>query len=194
MAVTVTLEDHVDVSRGSFIVNTGNVPDERRTPEAMLIWMSETPLSQSGRYLLKSGTNLIPCSVGDLEYRIDINTLHREEATTLHLNEIGRISLNLTKPLYCDSYSRNKATGSFIIIDRETNITVAAGTILNRKPSGNKLKTRNESTDAPSAFQCTLVNKTGETIFETQFDELTEDAIKSMADELMQIVKNQKQY
>jgi bifunctional enzyme CysN/CysC len=131
LSVTIRLEDDVDVSRGDMICRDHNRPIEAREIEAMVCWMSERPLSPNGRYRIKHTTRTALAKVDDVRYRIDVNTLHRDEqATGLGLNEIGRLNIRLSSPLFVDQYRRNRATGSFILIDESTNDTVGAGMVL----------------------------------------------------------------
>jgi bifunctional enzyme CysN/CysC len=131
LSVTLRLEDDVDVSRGDMICRPNNRPRETRELEAMVCWMSERPLQPSGRYRIKHTTRTALAKVESLRYRIDVNTLHRDEgAEGLALNEIGRLGLRLSSPLFLDEYRRNRATGSFILIDESTNDTVGAGMVL----------------------------------------------------------------
>lgn len=133
-SVTLTLEDEIDSSRGDMIVRVGNLPKVDQKFEAMLVWMDETALVPGKEYLFKQTGKVTPGRVSSLKYRVDINTLHREPAPTLALNEIGRCGVTLAVPIAHDSYRRNRTTGSFIIIDRLTNGTVGAGMILDREP------------------------------------------------------------
>ena len=128
-SVTLTLEDDIDISRGDMIVRTGNLPQRSDEIDATVCWMSETPLDPGKTYQLQHTTRLVRAIVTRLNYRIDVNTMHREEAATLALNEIGRVQLTTTQPLFYDRYDLNRATGSFILIDPATNATVAAGMI-----------------------------------------------------------------
>jgi bifunctional enzyme CysN/CysC len=131
LSVTLRLEDDVDVSRGDMICRPNNRPRETRELEAMVCWMSERPLQPSGRYRIKHTTRTALAKVDSLRYRIDVNTLHRDEAAEgLALNEIGRLGLRLSSPLFLDEYRRNRVTGSFILIDESTNDTVGAGMVL----------------------------------------------------------------
>ncbi len=132
-AVTLTLTDEIDVSRGDLLVRPGNVPHVRDSFDATVVWMSEQPMLPGRPYLLRHTTRTIPCRVRALRHRIDINTLHRQPAPQLGLNEIGRCQLKLEAPLCFDGYRRNRATGSFVLIDRITNATVAAGMILDQQ-------------------------------------------------------------
>ena len=105
-----------------------NQPHQTRELEAMVCWMSDRPLRQSGRYRIKHTTRTELAKVEELRYRIDVNTLHRDEqAESLGLNEIGRLRLRLSAPLLVDEYRQNRATGSFILIDESTNDTVGGG-------------------------------------------------------------------
>jgi bifunctional enzyme CysN/CysC len=131
LSVTLRLEDDVDVSRGDMICRPHNRPTETRQLDAMVCWMSERPLQTSGRYRIKHTTRTALAKADELLYRIDVNSLHRDEsATGLGLNEIGRLRLRLSSPLFLDEYRRNRATGSFILIDESTNDTVGAGMVL----------------------------------------------------------------
>ncbi len=131
LSVTIHLEDDVDVSRGDMICRDHNRPIEAREIDAMVCWMSERPLSPSGRYRIKHTTRTALAKVDEVRYRIDVNTLHRDEqANGLELNEIGRLKIRLSSPLFVDQYRRNRATGSFILIDESTNDTVGAGMVL----------------------------------------------------------------
>jgi len=133
MAVTVTLEDEVDVSRGDMIVHPNNRPHVAQDFEAIVVWMNDEPLELNGSYLVKSTTNMVPATVTGLQYRFDVNSLHRIEAETLHANEIGRIQVSAHRQICFDAYNRNRSTGCFIVVDRNTNATVGAGMILDRE-------------------------------------------------------------
>ena len=133
-SVTLTLEDEIDSSRGDMLVRPGNVPKVDHRFDATVVWMAEEPLVPGKQYLFKQTTKVVPGAVSTLRYRVDVNTLHRQPAPTLALNEIGRCSVTLTAPIAFDAYRRNRATGGFIMIDRLTNATVAAGMILDREP------------------------------------------------------------
>jgi bifunctional enzyme CysN/CysC len=132
MSVTIRLTDDLDVSRGDLICRPQNKPVVAQNLDAMVCWLSErSTLSAGGRYLLKHTTRTTKCIVGELQYRLDVNTLHREESPhALALNEIGRLRLRTQSPVLFDEYRRNRATGSFILIDEGTNATVAGGMIL----------------------------------------------------------------
>jgi bifunctional enzyme CysN/CysC len=131
MSVALRLEDDIDVSRGSTIVRTHNQPTVANRFETLLCWMSERPLDMRRRYLVKHTTRTVTLGAIDVRYRIHVDTLHRDEsATTLELNDLGRVHMELSSPLVFDSYRRNRLTGSLIVIDEATNETVAAGVIL----------------------------------------------------------------
>ncbi|MEH1054850.1 sulfate adenylyltransferase subunit CysN [Micromonospora sp. CPCC 206171] len=132
MSVTVRLEDEIDISRGDMICRPNNSPAVSQDIEAMVCWMDETrPLQVGGRYAIKHTTRSARAIVRGLHYRLDINTLHRDEAAgELKLNEIGRVRLRTTVPLLADEYRRNRTSGGFVIIDETTNRTVAAGMIV----------------------------------------------------------------
>jgi len=140
-AVTITLEDEIDVSRGDMIVHLNNVPHISDTFEAMLVWMNDIPLSMGKEYYIKHTTNTVQGRTTDVRYKVDVNTLHRMGADQLDLNEIGRATITLNRPVMYDVYSRNRATGSFIVIDRTTNLTVGAGMIIDRM-SADSIPTR----------------------------------------------------
>jgi len=132
MAVSVLLEDDIDISRGDMICRPQNRPETGQDIDATVCWMSESSILAPGAKLaLKHTTRSVRALVKDLHYRLDINTLHRDEAASeLTLNEIGRVSLRTTAPLFFDEYRRNRTTGSFILVDEATNETVGAGMIL----------------------------------------------------------------
>jgi len=132
MSVSITLNDDIDVSRGDMICRPHNQPRMTQDVEAMVCWMSDvTSLAPRSKLTIQHTTRTARALVRDLQYRLDVNTLHRDEETSsLGLNEIGRVTLRTTLPLFCDEYRRNRATGSFILIDESNNSTVAAGMIL----------------------------------------------------------------
>ena len=132
LAVTLTLEDEIDVSRGDMICRPGNVPHLSERFDASVVWMAESPMVPGREYLFKLGPKVVAGSVATLRHRVDVNTLHRVDAPTLSLNEIGRVQVKLAAPVAHDGYGRNRATGAFVMIDRVTNGTVAAGMILDR--------------------------------------------------------------
>jgi sulfate adenylyltransferase subunit 1 (EFTu-like GTPase family) len=124
LSVTLRLEDDIDVSRGDMICRPQNRPVEAKDIDAMVCWMSERPLAPAGRYRIKHTSRTALA-------KVDLNSLHREEqADALQLNEIGKLRLRLSSPLFVDDYRRNRMTGSFILIDESTNDTVGAGMVL----------------------------------------------------------------
>ncbi len=134
LAVTLTLEDEIDISRGDILVHPNNRPLEANRFEAMVVWMTEEPMQPDKAYLIKHATLKTPGRVSAVRYRMNINTLHREAAGELGLNEIGRCVFDLEKRLAFDPYRKNRATGAFIIIDRLSNNTVGAGMVIDRVP------------------------------------------------------------
>jgi bifunctional enzyme CysN/CysC len=131
MAVTVRLADDIDISRGDMICRPHNQPKATQDIEAMVCWLTDEPLQVRGMYAIKHTTRAVRGQVRAVEYRIDVNTLHRDEtADSLTLNEIGRITLRTTRPLFVDEYRRNRTTGSFLVIDESSGATVGAGMIL----------------------------------------------------------------
>ncbi|GGP92657.1 MULTISPECIES: sulfate adenylyltransferase subunit CysN [Streptosporangium] len=131
MSVTLRLEDDIDISRGDMICRPNNQPQVTQELEAMVCWMADaTKLAPRAKLTIKHTTRTARVLVKDLHYRLDVNTLHRdEEAGSLGLNEIGRVSLRVTQPLFVDDYARNRLTGGFILVDEATNNTVGAGMI-----------------------------------------------------------------
>jgi bifunctional enzyme CysN/CysC len=131
MSVTLLLTDDLDVSRGDMFCRPHNRPVVTQDIEAMVCWMNDTkPLVPQGRLIVKHSTRTVKAIVRDLQYRLDVNTLHRDEsATQLGLNEIGRVTMRLTQPVFSDPYNRNRLTGGLILIDEATNATVAAAMI-----------------------------------------------------------------
>ncbi|MBF9134069.1 sulfate adenylyltransferase subunit CysN [Plantactinospora sp. S1510] len=132
MSVTVRLTDEIDISRGDLICRPTNAPAVAQDIEAMICWMDETrPLRVGAKYAIKHTTRSARAVIRGLRYRLDVNSLHRDEsATELNLNEIGRVRLRTTVPLLADEYRRNRTTGGFIVIDEMTNRTVGAGMIV----------------------------------------------------------------
>ncbi len=132
MSVTVRLADDVDVSRGDMIARVKNAPTPSQDIDAMVCWMTNAPLKPRAKLAIKHTTRMARALVKDLQYRLDVNTLHRDQDTKeLGLNEIGRVQLRTTVPLLCDAYAQNRTTGSFILIDEATGVTVGAGMIIN---------------------------------------------------------------
>ncbi len=132
LSVAVTLEDEVDVGRGGMLVHPNNLPRIGSEWEAMLVWMGEEPARPSQVYQVKHTHNLVPATLTDIRYKLDVDSLRKADADALSMNEMGRVRLALHRPLAYDDYARHPRTGSFILIDRLTNATVAAGMILDR--------------------------------------------------------------
>lgn len=130
LAVTVTLNDEVDVSRGDMLVLPENPPHVSSDIDAMVVWMAEQPFLPGRPYTLKHTTQQVTAEVASFRYGVDVNTLEHRSIARLNLNEVGLVQLSLTQPLACDPYRANSATGAFILIDRLTNNTVGAGMIL----------------------------------------------------------------
>jgi bifunctional enzyme CysN/CysC len=130
LAVTVTLNDEVDVSRGDMLVLPENPPHVSSDIEAMVVWMAEQPFVPGRPYTLKHTTQQVTAEVASFRYGVDVNTLEHRSIARLNLNEVGLVQLSLTQPLACDPYRANSSTGAFILIDRLTNNTVGAGMIL----------------------------------------------------------------
>jgi sulfate adenylyltransferase subunit 1 len=129
-AVTLTLTDEIDISRGDLLTKVGASPLYTRHPEAHLVWMSDEPLQPGQLYLVKTATAVTPGRVTRVEYVVDVNTLEQHQESTLGLNGIGVVRLELDRPVSLDPYRENRATGSFILIDRFSNATVAAGMVI----------------------------------------------------------------
>ena len=136
LSVTLTLEDEIDASRGDMIVRVGNQPRVAQRMDAMVVWMGEDPMVPGTRYLFKQTTKVVPGALQSLRYQVDVNTLHREPAPSLQLNEIGRCEIQLDDNIMFDAYKRNRSTGSMVIIDRITNVTVGAVMILDEMQAG----------------------------------------------------------
>jgi bifunctional enzyme CysN/CysC/sulfate adenylyltransferase subunit 1 len=130
MSVVVRLADDVDVSRGDMICRTKNMPQQTQDIDAMVCWMTNAPLRPRQKLAIKHTTRSARVMVKDIQYRLDVNSLHRDlDVSELNLNEIGRVQLRVTQPLLVDSYERNRTTGSFILVDEATGLTVGAGMI-----------------------------------------------------------------
>ncbi|WP_443190128.1 sulfate adenylyltransferase subunit CysN [Pseudomonas indica] len=129
-AITLTLEDEIDVSRGDMLVHADNRPQVTDSFEAMLVWMAEEPMLPGKKYDIKRATSYVPGSIPSIVHRVDVNTLEQGPASSLQLNEIGRVKVALDAPIALDGYEYNRTTGAFIIIDRLTNGTVGAGMII----------------------------------------------------------------
>jgi bifunctional enzyme CysN/CysC len=131
-SVTLTLTDELDITRGDMLVRPGNLTKVSNQAEAILVWMSEQALVTGKRFWIKHTTNSTAAEVTELHYKINVNTLHRSAASNLQLNEIGRCRVQTVEPLMYDDYRRNRQTGAFILVDRLTHETVAAGMFIER--------------------------------------------------------------
>ncbi|HIX02703.1 MAG TPA: sulfate adenylyltransferase subunit CysN [Candidatus Odoribacter faecigallinarum] len=131
-AVTLTLEDEIDISRGEMLVHPDNLPIVSRTFEAMLVWMDEKRMDPKERFFIKQTTNLSRITIDKIRYKVNVNTLEQTPAEALELNEIARVIFTTDKPLFFDPYQKNKSTGAFILIDPITNNTCAVGMIIDK--------------------------------------------------------------
>ncbi|MEM9050815.1 MAG: sulfate adenylyltransferase subunit CysN [Bacteroidota bacterium] len=131
MSVTLRLEDDIDIGRGDMIVRPNNQPEVSQDVDMMVCWMSERPIMPNGKYAIKHTSKDARCIVKEIQYKVDINTLHRlEDDKDIKMNDIARIRIRTTSPLFYDRYARNRVTGSVILIDEATNETVGAGMIV----------------------------------------------------------------
>ncbi len=129
-SVTMTLTDDIDLSRGDMIARENNQPESVQELDAQICWMGEQPLNPAARYIVRHGTSEVKSMIREVMYKLDINTLHRDESdTNIGMNDIARITLRTASPLLVDDYRRNRTTGSFVLIDPNSNLTVAAGFI-----------------------------------------------------------------
>ena len=136
-SVTVTLEDEIDISRGDMLVHPDNQPRMERQFEAMLVWMDETQMNLSTQFYIKHANNSAKARIDEIKYKVDVNTLEKSSIENFNLNEIGRVVITTTKPLFFDPYKKNRQTGSFILIDPVTHNTCAVGMIIDRLSSKN---------------------------------------------------------
>ena len=161
-AVVITLTDEIDVSRGDMLVRPQNVPEVETGVEAMMCWMAEEPLQSNRHYILRHTTREVKAFVDEIVYRVDVNTLHREDSDTLQLNEIGRVRVTTAAPLFFDPYRQAKATGAFVLIDPYSNATVAAGMIRGAAQSPDEIAGRaarlERSADAAAASEARQVS------------------------------------
>jgi sulfate adenylyltransferase large subunit len=130
MSVTLTLEDELDISRGDMLASAQRVPEVARLFDANVVWLSEQPLDPERPYLLKHTTQLIPAEIKAVQHRVNVRTLEHEAAGSLEMNAIGVLRIETARPLYFDSYTQNRASGCFVLIDATTNATAGAGMIL----------------------------------------------------------------
>ncbi len=132
-SVSITIEDDIDISRGDMIVKSNNLPNQSQDITAMISWFNERPLQLRGKYAIKHTTNEVRCMIQEVRFKMDINSLERDyEDKEVKVNDIARIKLRTTQPLFFDSYKKNRYTGSFILVDEVTNETVGAGMIVER--------------------------------------------------------------
>jgi len=129
-SITLLLEDEIDTSRGDMIVKTIEAPEAVKQIEAHVCWLSETPLSPARTYIVRHTTRESKAKIGNIQYKVDVNTLEQQATTDLKMNDIARVSFKLAQPLMVDSYDKNRATGAFIVIDESSNNTVGAGMIV----------------------------------------------------------------
>lgn len=129
-SVTLLLADEIDTSRGDMIVKVGEAPEQRKEASAMLCWLSETPLSPARTYILRHTSREVKAKIAGIDYRLDVNTLDKAEATQLAMNDIAQVRLKMAQPVFPDAYTSNRANGAFIIIDDANNNTVGAGMFL----------------------------------------------------------------
>ncbi len=125
LSVTLTLADEIDISRGDMI-SSGPEPAAAKSIEATVVWFDGKPLDLAGDYLIKHTSQIVPVRVEAVEYRVDINTLHAEQVTSLSMNEVGVVKITSARPLFIDPYRENRGTGAFILIDRKTDANAAA--------------------------------------------------------------------
>jgi sulfate adenylyltransferase subunit 1 len=128
-SVTLTIEDHLDISRGDMLVKAAEQTQIKKEFAAMLCWLSEQPLDSRRKYIVKHTTRMIKGMVNQIDYRVNVNTLDHETTDSLKMNDIARVVMKVQQPIVFDDYAHNRATGSFIIIDETSNNTVAAGMI-----------------------------------------------------------------
>ncbi len=134
-SVTVTLAEEIDISRGDMLVHPDNLPNIERQFEAMLVWMDENEMNRNSQFYIKQANHNTKARIDDIRYKVDVNTLEKSDIENLKLNEIGRVVITTNKPLYFDSYKKNKQTGSFILIDPITHNTCAVGMIIDKLSS-----------------------------------------------------------
>ena len=154
MAITITTEDEVDISRGDMIVHTNALPRISNTLKVMLVWMDETSMQIGKTYDIKLGTSIMPGTFEHINYKVDVNTYKRKQVNSLELNDIASCKMILTRPIVADKYKDNKYTGSFIVVDRVTNNTVGAGMIVDvaKREESSKVQVHREYTQAEKAL------------------------------------------
>lgn len=129
-SVTITLEDDIDISRGDILVKPDNLPEITQEFDVMMCWMNEKPLILNGKYALKHTTREVRCLIKEVKYKVNVNNLEQLDDTKVGLNDIARVTIKTTKPVFIDSYSKNRRTGALIIIDEATNNTVGVGMVI----------------------------------------------------------------
>ncbi len=162
MAVTLTMEDEIDISRGDIIAGQGVSPATVADKfHASIVWMAEKPMSPGRQYIIKLATRSVSGSVSSINYRIDINTLEHHDADKLQLNEIASCTISLNAPVVFDAYKQNKGTGAFIIIDRLSNVTVGAGMIVGETENEGLAKVSEDERAARFSQKATAINLIG---------------------------------
>ncbi len=154
MAVTITTEDEVDISRGDMIVHTGDLPRVSNSLKVMLVWMDDKPMETGKLYDIKHATTLVSATIEHINYKVDVNTYQREKVESLNLNDIASCKIVLTRPIAVDKYQENRQTGSFIVIDRVTNNTVGAGMVIDvsKRENDDTITAHRQYTDAEVAL------------------------------------------
>jgi len=154
MAITLTTEDEIDISRGDMIVHTNNLPSVSNNLKVMLVWMDEKPMRSDKVYDIKRATSVVTGSFEKINYKVDVNTYEKTEVNQLKLNDIASCRMVLTRPIAADAYNENRLAGSFIVVDRITNNTVGAGMIvgLSRRSTGEVTKTYSEAEKELNAY------------------------------------------
>ncbi len=156
-AIVIQLADQLDISRGDMIVRPKNVPRATTQFDAMMVWLGDSPMDTATRYIVRHSTREAKALISNIDYRIDIHTLGRIEAAPLVPNEIGRVSISTTAPLFLDPYQKNRATGNFILIDPVTFLTVGAGMVIDRGRSDAPGVEQGEETDLNLHHEAALV-------------------------------------
>ncbi|WP_434567163.1 sulfate adenylyltransferase subunit CysN [Vibrio chagasii] len=154
-AVTITLNDEIDVSRGDVLVHSNNLPTVSDGVQANIVWMGEAPLQINKEYLFKSASKSVNGRVTAINHEVDVNTLQvkaDKEITKLYLNSIGNVEINLNEAISVDLYKQNKQTGAFVVIDRMTNVTIGAGMVNKMTASGEKQTTKRRYTESELAL------------------------------------------
>jgi bifunctional enzyme CysN/CysC len=141
-SVTITLEDEIDISRGDMLVRTNNQPRSTQHFKAMISWMHDTPMNKGGRYIIRHTSREVQAVIMDLNYQVNMENLHREDVHRFELNDIGKVTIKTASPIFVDPYRDNRSTGSFILIDPATKVTVAAGmisSVIDNQKKGDKI-------------------------------------------------------